>query len=259
MDVPQLLLIGAASVGAGAINAAAGGGTLITFPAMLAAGMSPIAANVTSTIGIYPGTLGGSWSYRREVVVQRRRLIANLPWAVAGSIGGAALLLLTPPDSFETIVPYLVLLAGLLFAAQPLLQRWLRGQQASAAFDSDTTGGWPAKVIFCLVGVYGSYFGAGMGVMMLAVFGLLVHDALQRINGLKNVMAAAVNGVGALIFAFSAHVDWLVVAIMVPASLLGGLAGGWLARRVPTWLLRSIVIAFALAVASTMLWQQHAG
>lgn len=259
MEWPQLLLVAVASVGAGAINAAAGGGTLVTFPALLAAGLSPIAANVTSTIGIFPGTIGGTWSYRREVRVQRARLIANVPFAIAGSIAGAVLLLVTPPDSFEAIVPYLVLLAAGLFAAQPMLQRFLRRHEGDAAFSSDTTGGWGARLTFMLVGVYGSYFGAGIGVMMLAVFGLLVHDSLQRINGMKNLMAAAVNGVGCLIFAFSPHVDWLVVAIMVPASLLGGLGGGWLARRVPSWVLRTIVIAFALAVTVTMLVQQHAG
>lgn len=259
MELPQLLLIAAASVGAGAINAAAGGGTLITFPAMLAAGMSPLSANVTSAIGILPGSVGGAWSYRQEVRTQRRRFLGNVPFAVVGSILGATLLLVTPADSFERIVPFLVLLAAVMFALQQPINRFLRRHEGDSEFEPDTPGGWNTRVGFFLIGVYGSYFGAGIGVMMLAMLGFLVHDSLQRHNGLKNIMSVVINGIGVAIFAFSPHVNWLVVAIMVPASLLGGLAGGWLSRLVPTWMLRCIVITFALAVAGSMLWQQYVG
>lgn len=252
LDLAGYLLIALASVGAGAINAAAGGGTLITFPAMLAAGMSPLAANMTSSIGLLFGTLGGAWSYKAELRRQRRRFLLNAPFAAIGGALGAVLLLMTPSDAFTAIVPWLVLAAAALFAVQPLIARQL-GRSAGDAFDTASTGGWPTKAAFVLIGVYGSYFGAGIGVMMLAMLGLLIHDSLQHHNALKNIMAAVINGTGALILAFSPLIHWGVVALMLGCSLVGGLAGGWLSRRVPSWLLRIVVIAFALAVALTML------
>ncbi|WP_413318465.1 sulfite exporter TauE/SafE family protein [Agrococcus sp. 1P02AA] len=279
MDLTGYLLIAVAAVGAGAINAAAGGGTLITFPAMLAAGMSPLAANMTSSIGLLFGTLGGAWSYRAELRRQRRRFLVNAPFAAVGGVIGAVLLLVTPSDAFTEIVPWLVLLAAALFAIQPALTKRLgraadgglppRAAPAAPSADAhaapaeerapqapatrDDTGGWPAKLAFVLIGAYGCYFGAGIGVMMLALLGLVIHDTLQHHNALKNIMAAVINGTGAVILAFSPLIHWGVVATMLGASLLGGLLGGWLSRRVPTWLLRVVVIAFALAVAVAML------
>ena len=251
MELPGYLLIAVASIGAGAINAAAGGGTLITFPAMLAAGMSPLAANMTSSIGLLLGTVGGAWSYREELRRQRRRFLANAPFAAVGGAIGAVLLLLTPSDAFTAIVPWLVLAAAALFAAQPIVARQL-GRSADDPFAVEATGGWAAKAAFIGIGVYGSYFGAGIGVMMLAMLGLLIHDSLQHHNALKNVMAAVINGTGAVILAFSPLVHWGVVLVMLASSLVGGLAGGWLSRRVPSWALRVVVIAFALVVALSM-------
>ncbi|MGM1029711.1 MAG: sulfite exporter TauE/SafE family protein [Actinomycetota bacterium] len=252
MELPGYLLIALASVGAGAINAAAGGGTLITFPAMLAAGMSPLAANMTSSIGLLLGTVGGAWSYRQELRRQRRRFVANAPFAAVGGAIGAVLLLLTPSASFTAIVPWLVLGAAALFAVQPIVAKQL-GRSADDAFAVASTGGWGAKAAFVGIGVYGSYFGAGIGVMMLAMLGLLIHDSLQHHNALKNVMAGVINGTGAIILAFSPLVHWGVVLVMLVSSLVGGLAGGWLSRRVPSWMLRTLVIAFALVVGLSML------
>lgn len=245
-------LIALASIGGGAINAAAGGGTLITFPAMLAAGMSPLAANMTSSIGMLMGTLGGAWSYRAELRHQRRRFLSNAPFGALGGAIGAVLLLLTPSDSFTAIVPWLVLGAAGLFAAQPLVAKRL-GRAPDSGFDTASTGGWATRASFLLVGIYGAYFGAGVGVMMLAMLGLLIHDSLQHHNALKNVLAAVVNGTGAIILAFSPLIHWGVVLVMLVGSLAGGIAGGWLSRRVPSWALRLVVIAFAIGVALTML------
>jgi uncharacterized membrane protein YfcA len=149
-------------------------------------------------------------------------------------------------------VPWLVLAAAALFAAQPLVARRL-GRSADDPFAVDSTGGWVAKAAFVGIGVYGSYFGAGIGVMMLAMLGLLIHDSLHHHNALKNVMAAVINGTGAVILAFSPLVHWGVVLVMLASSLVGGLAGGWLSRRVPSWVLRVLVIAFALVVGLSML------
>ncbi|MCH1882139.1 sulfite exporter TauE/SafE family protein [Agrococcus sp. ARC_14] len=252
MEPGGFLLIALASMGAGAINAAAGGGTLITFPAMLAAGMTPLAANITSSVGLLAGSLGGAWSYRAELRSRRRRFLANAPFAAVGGLVGAALLLLTPSDSFTAIVPWLVLTAACLFALQPLVTRIVR-RNAEGEPDPEATGGWPVRLAFLAIGVYGSYFGAGIGVMMLAVLGVVIHDSLQHHNALKNLTALVVNGSGVLILAFSPLVHWGVVAIMLAGSLVGGVAGGWLSRRVPSWALRALVIGFALWVGLSML------
>lgn len=219
---------------------------------MLAAGMSPLAANITSSIGLLTGTIGGALSHRAELAGQRRRFLWNMPFALAGGATGAVLLLVTPSDAFTRIVPWLVLLAAALFAVQPLVAKRL-GRQPVDEAGTTGRGGWGTRAAFFGIGVYGSYFGAGIGVMMLAMLGLLLHDHLRRHNALKNVMAAVINGTGALILAFSPLVHWGVVAIMLASALVGGLAGGWLARRVPSWLLRLVVIVFALAVGISLL------
>ncbi|GAA3606438.1 sulfite exporter TauE/SafE family protein [Agrococcus terreus] len=252
MELSGYLLVALAAVGAGAINAAAGGGTLITFPAMLAAGMSPLAANITSSVGLLAGSFGGAYAYRAELRARRRRFLVNAPWAAVGGILGAILLLVTPSDSFTAIVPWLVLTAAALFALQPLVTRVVRERSAGEP-DPEATGGWGVRIAFLGIGVYGAYFGAGIGIMMLAVLGVVIHDTLQHHNGLKNLTALVVNGSGVLVLAFSPLVHWGVAGIMLAGSLLGGIIGGRVARRIPSWVLRVVVIGFALAVALSML------
>lgn len=253
MELSGYLIIVLAAFGAGAINAAAGGGTLITFPAMLAAGMSPLAANVTSSVGLLAGSFGGALAYKDELRARRRRFLSNAPWAAAGGITGAVLLLLTPSDAFTAIVPWLVLLAAALFAVQPLVTKVARRHSAEE-FDPDATGGVPVHIAFFGIGVYGAYFGAGIGIMMLAVLGVMIVDTLQHHNAIKNLTALVVNSSGVLVLAFSPLVNWPVAGLMLVGSLLGGLLGGRIARRIPSWLLRIIVISFALAVALSMLF-----
>lgn len=252
MELSGVLLVAAAAVVAGAMNAAAGGGTLITFPAMLAAGMTPLAANITSSVGLLAGSVGGALAYRDELRERRRRFLVNAPWAAAGGVLGAVLLLVTPSDSFTAIVPWLVLAAAALFAVQPLVTRLVQ-RRSEGEPDPAAAGGWGVRLAFLAIGAYGAYFGAGIGIMMLALLGVAIHDSLQHHNAIKNLVSFVVNAAGVLVLAFSPLVEWGLVAIMLVGSLVGGVVGGRLARRVPAWVLRTVVVAVALVLALSML------
>lgn len=244
MDHP-LLVAGAGAV-AGAVNAIAGGGTLISYPALLAAGLSPVLANTTSSVGLLAGYAGGSFAYRRELEGQRTRglMLAG----VIGGLVGAVLLLVTPGEGFEGIVPFLVLLACLLLAVQPRVARALaaRGMAGSHA-------GWQAQVAIGVGAVYGSYFGAGLGVVMLAVLGLLVSDGLQRLNALKGLLSLGINLTGALVFVVAGRVDWAAAGVLAVGAAVGATAGVSLARRLPATYVRAAVIVTGVTVAVVLL------
>jgi uncharacterized membrane protein YfcA len=250
----------------GAVNAAAGGGTLITFPALIAVGINPLVANVSSSVGLLFGYVGGSVTYRRELSEQKQRLKSFLVVAILGGVCGAAILLLTPPDAFEVLVPYLVILSALVLAAQPLLGSRLRRQrqERDEGLTDPSSGlrkgelaeekpGWGALAGVFAASIYGSYFGAGLGVLLLAVLGIFLHDSLQRLNALKGLLSLLVNLVGVLIFVFSGIVDWLVVLILVPAAFLGGTLGARVARMLHPLGLRYTIVTLAVAVGVTML------
>lgn len=241
------LVAGAGFLGA-AVNAVAGGGTLITFPALLAVGLPASLANTTSSVGLCAGYAGGSVAYRRELAGQGQRARGLIAAGLLGGIAGAVLLLVTPGDSFKGIVPYLVLLACFLLAVQPLVARRLAERGAAGVHP-----GWEAQLAIGVGAIYGSYFGAGLGVVMLAVLGLLVADDLQRLNALKGVLSLVINVAGALIFVAAGHVDWLAAGLLAVGAVLGATLGVGLARRLPSLVVRVVVVLGGIAVAVTLL------
>ncbi|HET8614937.1 MAG TPA: sulfite exporter TauE/SafE family protein [Actinomycetales bacterium] len=245
------VIVAVAGVLAGAVNAIAGGGTLISFPALLAVGVPAVTANITSSVGLVTGYLGGAVGYRRELAGQGDRMRALAVVAIAGGVLGAVLLLVTPADSFRTVVPYLVLLSCLLLAVQPWLARWVADRRAESGRAVGLSPVVHAGVF--VAAIYGSYFGAGLGVLLLGVLGTLVVDSLQRLNGLKTVLAFAVNLVGVLIFLVSGQVAWLFAAILVVCSYAGGLLGARVARLLSAVVLRFGVVVLGVVVAIVLI------
>jgi len=243
----EILFITLAGVGAGFINAIAGGGTLISFPILIAAGVPPVAANITSTVALVPGYLGATVAQRRDLRGQGQRLWLLIPSGVLGGIGGGILLLTTSERLFNVLVPYLILLAALLLALQDPVRRWLVQRQPPARERATEAVGAIAPVV--LAALYGGYFGAGLSVILLAVLGVVLEDTLTRLNGLKQAVAFAVNGAAALFFVFSGQVVWPVVLVMAIAAVLGGGIGGKLARHVKPRLLRFVVVGVSVIVA----------
>lgn len=246
------LIIAAAGLLAGGVNAVAGGGTLISFPALLAVGVPPVAANITSSVGLVTGYLGSAVGYRRELSDQRDRMRSLAVVAVIGGVIGAVVLLVTPAASFRVIVPYLVILSCLLLAAQPRLARWVAIRAGSP--DAGGHGVTPLVQLGVFVSaVYGSYFGAGLGVLLLGVLGILISDSLQRLNGLKAVLSFVVNLVGVLIFVVSGQVYWLFAGLLLVSSYLGGVLGARIARLLPPAALRYSVVVLGLVVAGVLI------
>jgi hypothetical protein len=242
------LLLAVAALGAGVVNGAAGGGTLISFPALLAVGYPALTANVTSTVGIWSGYLGGSAGFRKELANQRERLRALSPTIVAGAIVGGILLLTTPTHDFRAIAPYLLLVACTLFAVQPFLAKWLRRHDEGGRSHSALLHGGSF-----VAAIYGSYFGAGLGVVLLAVLGTTIPEPLGRVNGLRSVLALIINTVAVIIFVAHAHIAWRAAGIMAGCALVGGYAGARLARRIPTVVLRATILTIGLATAVDLL------
>ncbi len=242
--VTAALLAGAGLV-AGAVNTVAGAGSLLTFPALLAAGLSPLSANVTNSLGLVPGSASGAYGLRSELRGQRERLIRLSVWAGAGSAVGAVLLLTLPGSAFDRIVPVLVGLAGLLVLAQPLIVRAARREEGGPA--SPATG--PA---IGGVAVYSGYFGAAQGVLLIGVLGALAPQPLRQVNAVKNVIAVTANAVAGTIYAVVAPVDWTAALMLALGSACGGPIGAVLARRIPAGPLRLGIAAVALVVATKL-------
>jgi uncharacterized membrane protein YfcA len=251
LDPLHLALAGLAAVAAGVVNALAGGGTLITFPTLTALGVPVVAANVTNTIALCPGYLGGSFAQARDLRGQKRRVWMLVPAAVVGGLAGGALLLQTGEKTFREIVPFLILLASSLLAVQESLRRWLGKRARNGGGQAAPAGESPASAIAPVVAgtVYGGYFGAGLGVVLLAVLGLALDDSLTRLNALKQTLSLAANVTAALFFVFSAQVVWPAAVVMAVGALIGGSLGGRLAGRVRPQVLRWIVVAIGVVVA----------
>jgi uncharacterized membrane protein YfcA len=242
-----LLVVGAGAV-AGAVNAIAGGGTLVSFPALLAIGLPPVTANTTSSVGLLAGYAGGSVAYRRELEGQGSRAKGLLIAGILGALVGAVLLLVTPGSSFRAVVPYLVLLSCLLLAVQPWVARALEARGVARGHP-----GWEAQLAIGIGAVYGSYFGAGLGVIMLAVLGVLVADDLQRLNALKGVLSFVINGVGAIVFVVTGHVAWLAAGLLAVGAWFGATVGVALARRLPAAAVRVGIVVSGVVVGVSLI------
>lgn len=249
MSVTAMVCVGLAGLLAGGINTVAGGGTLVTFPVLVAVGLSPVSATVASAVGLTPGYAGGAWAYRRELSDQRRRMLSLLGVSVVGGTAGATLLLTTPASTFEYVVPYLIIISCALLAAQP----WLAARIGPSREHGHTAIGASVQAAVAAAATYGAYFGAGLGVLLLAVLGILLPDDLQRLNGLKAVLSLVIVATGVIIFVISGRTPLVPVALLAVTSYVGGVAGGRIARSVPERALRIGVCGAGLAVAVTLL------
>ena len=243
ISIIDFLILFAAALAAGLFNALAGGGSIFTFPALVAIGLPPIVANVTNTVALCPGYVGGVLAQRRDLAGQGRRMLLLLPVAVAGGIVGALLLTRTSDSTFRALVPVLVLGACFLLAIQDRLRAMLQGRRARIALV------WAVPPVL-LAAIYGGYFGAGLSVMFLAMIGLAIDDNLTRLNALKQAMSLVTNIAAAIWFALTADVVWPAAGVMAVGALVGGALGGRLAGSVKPTTLRMIVIAVGLLIAA---------
>ena len=237
MSGPELVAILVAGVAAGTINTVVGSGTLVTFPVLLALGYPPIVANVSNTIGLVPGSLSGVLGYRRELSGQRRRIIRFGIASLIGGTAGAALVLVLPAAAFKAIVPVFIAIALVLIVMQPRLIRRVAARKPRAPEH-----GKAVELAVLGSGVYGGYFGAAQGVMLLAVLGVALPDGLQRINALKNVLAGLVNGVAGIVFALIAPVAWGPALMIAGGSIIGGQLGARFGRRLSPLALRIVIV-----------------
>jgi hypothetical protein len=251
MGIVEAAGLVAAAFAASAVNAVAGGGSLISFPVLLAAGWPPKVANVTNTVGLWPGTVSGSVNYRAELSRQPRRLAALAAPSVSGALVGAVILLATPESVFDVLVPFLILLACLLLAAQDRLLAWASARGLAARGENHLP--LALHLATFVVAIYGAYFGAGLGILILAFLGILLPDDLQHSNALKGVLSLLVNAVGAITFILFGPVAWNAAALMAVGSIAGGYLGVGVARRLGRTWLRRIVIAVGLVAATVLL------
>ena len=249
MSVPDALLLLVAAFCAGTINTIVGSGSLITFPTLLAIGYPPVLANVSNTVGITFGSASGAHGYRRELQGQRRRVLTLGSGSFLGGITGGILLLTLPSSVFADVVPVLILLACALVILQPRLSRFVAGRRSRVV----EHGGVELWIGIFLTGVYGGYFGAAQGVILLALLGIFIADDLQRLNGVKNVLALIANGVAAVLFVLVADVAWLVVVIIAVGSVVGAQVGAHFGRRLSPTVLRAVVVVVGVVAAVKLL------
>lgn len=268
MTLLEAALLLLAGVGAGTINAVVGSGTLITFPTLLALGVPPVTANMSNSLGLVPGSIAGAVGYRAELVGQRRRILRLLVFSTSGGILGAVLLLVLPPGAFEAVVPVLILLGVALVVLQPRLARLVASRTAAGGAageeggtDEQGTGSWWVPVAVFATGVYGGYFGAAQGVLLMGVLGIGIAGNLQRLNGIKNVLVAVVNAIAGVLFVLvaglgdlgeDATVDWLLVAVIGVGAVLGGFLGAAVGRRLPPIVLRAVIVLVGLVAVAVI-------
>jgi hypothetical protein len=239
-------IVGAGLI-AGVVNAVVGSGSLLTFPALLAAGFSPLVANVSNTVGLVFGNLSGVVGYRHELAGQKERVSVLAIPAALGGLLGAVLLLVLPATVFHRVVPALILLAVVLVIVQPRLSAFLvryRDRRGSA---------WALRIFVALTAIYGGYFGAAMGVLLISILSVFVKDDLQRLNALKNALAAIVNAIAAIVFVVFAHVAWIAAVLIAVSSAAGGLLGAAVGRRLPANVLRALIVIGGLVAVAKLL------
>ena len=257
MTPGQIALLVASSAGAGVMNAMAGGGTILTYPALLFLGESPITANATSTVALWPGAAASLYGYRREVAEHRQWLKPLFLPSLLGGALGAVLLLRTPAKAFASLAPFLILFATFLFMAQGAVARWAKSTGREHSGERS-----PARLVTAVfyqfgVGVYGGYFGAGIGILMLAVLGFLGLSDIHAANGIKNFFGMCINGVAAGYFIMRGAVNWPAALIMVAGAIAGGYAGAGFARRIGREKARAAVVVIGILVAALLLFQNR--
>lgn len=238
----EALAVLLAGTAAGTINTVVGSGTLVTFPTLLAFGVPPVTANVSNTVGLVPGSVTGAWGYRRELAGQRGRILWLVSASLVGGVVGAVLLLVLPSAAFDAIVPLLIGLGVVLVVVGPRVQRWVAVRAARKGRSLPERGAgwvWPAVAA---AGVYGGYFGAAQGVLLMAILGIGVDDTLQRHNATKNVLAALVNAIAGILFIVVADVAWEYAGLVAAGAILGGLIGASVGRRLPPQVLRAVIV-----------------
>ncbi len=247
MTVWEAIAVVIAGVFAGGINTVVGSGTLVTFPVLLAVGYPPVVANVSNSLGLVPGSLSGAWGYREELKGQKSRIARLLPASILGGIVGAILLVTLPAKAFTAIVPVLIVIALVLVLIQPWLNRKLAHKQ------SQNDGGVLLWLGVFAAGIYGGYFGAAQGVLVMGIMGVLVNEHLQRMNALKNVLTAFVNLVAGVLFIFIADVAWLAVLLLAVGSVVGGQIGAKIGRKLPPAVLRGVIVVVGVAAIVQLL------
>lgn len=251
----EMLAVAAAGFAAGGINAVVGSGTLVSFPVLLAVGLPPVPATISNSIGLVAGNLSGSIGYRRELAGQRSLLLRLIPASVLGALTGAFLLLHLPASAFETIVPVLIALAVVLVAVQPAVQRAVSARRTTAG--PPVVGRGRLAALFAgayLTGTYGGYFAASQGVLQIGIFGLLLHERLQRLNALKNVLTLTVNAVaaGAYVVVAPDRIDWWAAGLLAAGALVGGAVSSRYGRRLPAAVLRTAIVGLGLVAIAVL-------
>ena len=248
MGAAEIAAIAAAGMAAGAINTLVGSGTLITFPVLLAFGYAPVTANVSNTVGLVPGSVTGSIGYRRELEGESKRTLRFAVASMLGGITGAVLLLVLPASAFEAIVPVFIAIALVSVVLQPRLDALVAERRPPP----DAHGTGLPRVLVYFAGIYGGYFGAAQGILLLAILGLALPDDLQRVNALKNVLAGAVNGVAAVVFIAVADVAWGPAAVIAAGSIVGAQLAARYGRRLSPRALRAVIVAVGIAAIAQL-------
>ncbi|KOU53520.1 sulfite exporter TauE/SafE family protein [Streptomyces sp. WM6378] len=246
LSIWEALAVFAAGIGAGTINTIVGSGTLLTFPVLLATGLPPITANVSNALGLVPGSISGAIGYRHELRGQTRRVLRLGAAALLGGLAGAILLLALPSSSFDAIVPVLVGAALVLVLFQPRLAAAIKRRREARGTEAHPEGGAALLAGLFLASMYGGYFGAAQGVLYLSLMGLLLPDSLQRVNAVKNILGAVVNGIAAVFFLFVAEFNWTAVLLIAVGSTIGGQIGAKVGRRLKPAVLRAVIIAVGI-------------